>query len=113
MSAFDVVTKTIRHDSWDEGEEVVIKEPTYGENTKISKDCTKNNGDLDELKLADMMLVISIVSWTFKQNGKEAKLDLQNIKALPTSYVTFIAEQIGAFAINADDEFPNESGTSS
>lgn len=109
MAAFDMVTKTIHHEEWDDGEEVVIKELTYGEHTKISRGCTKNNGDLDELKLADMMLVTSIISWTFRQDGKEAKPNLENIKALPTSYVNYIANQIGEFIVVVDDDFPDKS----
>jgi hypothetical protein len=109
MGAWDVATKTIHHDSWDDGEEVVLKEPTYGETIDIQKTCTGKDGELDEVRLADMMLMAGIVSWTFKRNGKVEKVTLPNIKALPTSYVTFIAQELGGFAVNADDDFPGQS----
>lgn len=112
MAAFDLITKTIHHEGvWDKGEEVVIKEPTYGENLKMTAACTKPDGELDAFKLGDMMLINSIVSWTFKRNGQVEKIDLHNIKSLPTSYVTFIAEQIGEFTIVTDADFPGQTGS--
>ncbi len=110
MAAFDVVTRIIRHDSWDEGEEVVIKEPTYGESMKMAKASTKGNGEIDEFKMGDMMLINGIVSWTFTRDDDAVEINLPNIKSLPISYVTFIAEEIGEFTIPVDEDFPGGIG---
>ncbi len=111
MGAFDLVERTIHHESWGEGEEVVIRELTYGETTKITKSCTGDDGELDEHKLADTMLTIGIVSWTFSKNGEVAKVNLATIRDLPTNYITFIAKELGEFAVDIDDDFQGETAT--
>ena len=108
MSVFDVVTRTIHDEAWGAGEEVVIREPTYGESTKLTKACTDKDGELDNQKYADMLLPLSIVSWTFKRDGEDVPVNLETIRQLPTSCVTFIAERIGEFIVDADEDFPSE-----
>lgn len=108
MAAFDKVEVTIRHDSWGRGEQVVIREPTYGNSTKMTKLCMGANGELDSVKYSDMLLPIVIVSWTFKRDGKDVPVTLENIRQLPASYVTFIAEKVADFAVSTDAEFPDE-----
>lgn len=108
MSAFDTVTRIIHDDTWDDGEEVEIREPTYGESMKMAKSCTDKNGELDGMKYSDMLLPLVIVSWTFKKDDKEVTVTLDNIRELPTSYVTFIAEEVGEFSAKTDADFPAE-----
>ena len=108
MSAFGAETKTIHDNSWDDGEEVVIREPTYGESSKMAKACTRSDGNLDNLKYADMLLPAAIVSWTFKRDGKDVPVNLTNIRELPTSYARFMVERIGEFTPVTDAEFPAE-----
>ena len=110
MSIFDVVTQNIHDEAWSEGEEVVVREPTYGENTKLAKACTGKDGELDSQKFADMLLPLCIVSWTFKRDGEDVPVNLETIRQLPTSCVTFIAEKIGEYIVDADDDFPGDAG---
>ncbi len=108
MSVFDVVTRTIHDEDWGEGEEVVIREPTYGESTKLTKSCIGKDGELDNQKYADMMMPLVIVSWTFKKDGEDMPVNLETIRQLPTSCVTFIAERIGEYIVDTDEDFPSE-----
>lgn len=108
MSAFDIAVVTIHDEDWGEGEEVAIRELTYGESTKMSKDCTDKSGKLDEHKFADMLLPLAIVSWTFKKDGEDVPVNLETIRGLTQSYVAFIAEKIGEFVGTADEDFPDE-----
>ena len=109
MGAFDLVHKTIHDETWDDGEEVTIREPTYGESSRMAKVCTRKDGELDNLKYADMLLPATIVSWTFKKDGKVVPVNLETIRELPTSYASFIAEKIGEFIVTTDEDFSGES----
>lgn len=108
MSAYGAATKTIHNKSWDDDEEVVIREPTYGESSKMAKSCLRPDGELDNLKYADMLLPVAILSWTFKRDGEDVAVNLTTIRELPTSYAKFIVDEIGEFAPVTDAEFPEE-----
>ena len=126
MGAFDKLTKTIKHESWDEGEEVVITELLYGDSVALQ------SASLANLSMADMsdkekqqsvkmgeldlslpvvgLLQKCIVSWTFKKNGKVLPVTPENIKALRGHYGDYIAEKIEELNPTRDEQFPRGLG---
>jgi hypothetical protein len=128
MGAFDLRTRTIRHKSWDKGEEVVIRELTYGESTSLTAIAAADISALDmedeerrkQLKVGDMdmgrsqlaTLEMSIVSWTLSKSGKVMPLNEKNIALIKGHYGEFIMEEIDKFSPDIDDDFPGEPGTS-
>jgi hypothetical protein len=125
MAAFDVIQKTIRHESWDTDEEVVIRELTYGEQVKINNSMMGNvtiGEAQDETKREQILMgtlnldkqhidkmKMCIVSWTFKQNGKPLPVTVDTLRALKASYGDYIQEQIEELNPTRDEEFPGDS----
>jgi hypothetical protein len=126
MGAFDLVQKTVRHKSWDKGEEVTIREMTFGQSTQLTaiamadvamgdvddKEKVKSlkMGELDMGKAPQTTLEMCIVSWTFKKNGKPVPVTPANIKAIRGHYGDFILEEIEKFNPEPDAEFQDDSG---
>ena len=126
MAAFDIPTRAIRDDSWDKGEEVVIKELTFSESSKL------NIGMLDEMTIGETedeetrkqlkvgrfnferqqvdKMNACIVSWTFKQNGKAIPVNIESIRMLGASYGDFIQKEIEVMNPTRDEKFQTKSG---
>lgn len=138
MGAFDLITKTIKSDEWDEGEEVVIREMTYAESLEMQqimmsemsmkelqafstqKKATMLHSDdgsgvdikASQLNFTEMALSKMercIVSWTFQQDGKPIPVSRRSIQMLGTKYGTFINKKIEEINPNLDAEFQGES----
>lgn len=126
MGAFDLKQKTIHHPNWEDGEEVVIRELTYGEASKIANvamsDLTMGDAsDQDKLSKIRMeridlgrpqleTLKACIVSWTLKKNGKTAPISYENVASLPAIYGDFIMEEIEKLNPEPDDKFQGTGG---
>ena len=127
MGAFDTAQKTIRDEGWDAGEEVVIRELTYGEQIEIdkislsgltleqTKDKTRREqvtfGSLATDKQALAKMQACIVSWTFEQGGKTLPINAKTIMSLRSSYGAYIAAQIEELNPTRDEDFQDESGS--
>jgi len=113
MGAGDLEQKTIRHSSWDEGEEVIVRAPLYGENLDMLAACTIKHADkddeLDNAKFANMTLKTCIVSWTLTKGGKIMKLN-GDFRPIKGHVVTFIMTEIEGFNPKPDTDFPAETG---
>jgi len=129
MGAFDQLTKTIKDETWDDGEEVVITELLYGDSV------TLQSASLANLSMADMsdkekqqsvkmgeldlglpvigLMEKCIVSWTLKKNGKVLPVTAENIRLLPARYGDYIAKQIEEMNPTRDEQFPGKSGIGS
>lgn len=114
MGAGDLRTKTLRHSSWDDGEEVIIRDVTYAENLAMLEACTiKIEGKEDEIdntKFSNLLLAKSIVSWTLTKDGKVMKLNQSSFDAIKGWVMTYIMEQIGELSPKTDEDFPNPTG---
>lgn len=113
MGAGDLITKTIRQDNWDAGEEVVIRETTYGENlAMLDAATTRVDGEdiLNNTEFAQLNLAKSVVSWTLTKDGKIMKLNDAGFKAIKGHVAFFIMEEIDAFTPKKDAEFRDEPG---
>ncbi len=127
MGAGDLITRTIRHKSWDKGEEVVIRELSALESASLTAIAAEDISAIDmedeqkrkSLKVGDMnmgrsilaTLEMSIVSWTLTRDGKVMKLSAANIASIKGSVSDFITEEIDKFNPDVDDDFPGQSGT--
>jgi hypothetical protein len=128
MGAGDLITKTIRHDDWDKGEQVVITELRYGDSVELTSVAMHDlsMGEMDDkekikaIKLGALDMALPtlalmekcIVSWTLTKDGKIMKLNLENIKLISGRYGDYIADQIEELNPKRDDEFPDASGNS-
>lgn len=129
MGAFDIATKTIRADWWDEGESVTIKQFTFAERQTINASFNlemkmqvpdgrrrgRRNRSRDEvqemLTQMDMshhnqlILQMGIVDWTFTNgNGQLLPVTDKNIRALRDDYANFILDEIDDFTTPRDED---------
>jgi hypothetical protein len=126
MGAGDLKTVTIRDESWDKEEHVVIRELTFAEETEFNlammgdltiaqsqdKD-VQSTMKLNEFDVATRSLektLKSIESWTLTKGGKVLPLTLASLKLIKGAYGDFIADKIKELNPERDDDFQGEGG---